>query len=142
MVGSAYGFGSPTINPLQPTPWGLSPYSHGSQTIGPASPTIQQTLAFIQSLPQQLQSLQQLTYQQQQQLQQIQQLLAFLPHQLQQAVQQIAYLTSHQLFQHASAPPSVGHVGALPFGATSPSVAMPFQSAFGPQVPPQPSYLM
>jgi hypothetical protein len=99
MTGSVYGFGWPSVNPLQ-----------------------QQILQLLHSVPQQLQHLQQLTSLQQQQLQQIQQLLVLVPQQFQQAVQQIAYVVSHQLQQfpqHATALQSPG-VGSsfhtLPFG--------------------------
>jgi hypothetical protein len=65
MTGSVYGFGWPSANPLQQTPWG-------------AQPQQQQIIQLLHSVPQQLQQLQQLTYLQQQQLQQIQQLLAYV----------------------------------------------------------------
>lgn len=147
MVGSPYGFGWPTFNPVQPTPWSISSYAHGTPGLGIASPFVspqQQILQLLQTVPQQLQSLQQVTYQQQQQLQQIQQLLAFLPHQLQQALHQIAYFVYQQPFQHAAALQSPGHTPG-PFGLTTPGVGISFQTApFSPQFVPtqQPGQVM
>jgi hypothetical protein len=107
MTGSTYGLGWPSLSPVQQTPWGPSQF--GSPGIGSylpftssspvGSPFQHQILQLLQSVPQQLQYLQQLTTLQQQQLQQIQQLLLLVPQQFQQAIQQIAYVVSHQLQQ-------------------------------------------
>jgi hypothetical protein len=130
MTGSVYGFGWPGINPVQSTPWG-SPF--GAQGFGAQTSPLQQpqVFQFLQHLPQQLQSLQQLTYLQQQQLQQIQQLLVLIPQQFQQAVQQIAYFISQQQQHFQQHPPQSG-------------AGIPFQTVpFGQHVfPAQPGHVM
>jgi ABC-type transporter Mla subunit MlaD len=121
MTASAYGFGWPTINPAQSTPWGQGFGSHSQLGF----PLQQQFAQLLHTVPQQLQNLQQLTYLQQQQLQQIQQLLLLVPQQVQQAVQQIAHVVGqhiHQIQPHAAAVQS-------PFGFTQPGAGTPFQVA-------------
>jgi hypothetical protein len=109
MTGSVSGIGSQTINPFQPSPWGVAPL--GTQSFGSLA---QGGAPFQQSA---LQLLQQLTYLQQQQLQQIQQLLVLIPYQLQQALQQIPYVVAQQLqqLQHSTPNPWSSYT-AGPFG--------------------------
>jgi hypothetical protein len=143
MTGSTYAFGWPATNPIQPTPWGLSPFGYG-QAIGtgsPFAPQLQQIIQLLQNVPLQLQQLQQLTYNQQLLQQQIQHQLAYVPHQLQQAVQQLVQFTPQLQFQHSIPLQSTGHA-PNPFGlgfAGSPFQAAP---AGQPVFPTQPGHLM
>ncbi len=101
MAGTAFGFGLPITSATTPlTPWGLSPYS---------TLPVQQIHQLLQSVPQQLQVLQQLEYIQQQQLQQ---LLQIVPAQLAQ-VQQLLQVALQQLQQTGQPYGQMAGAGAL-----------------------------
>src|SRR5262249_11963073 len=106
-MGTAFGIGTPVSYPLQQNPWGFSPYIGQSggyppfgQSFGPQ--LVQQIAQSLQTIPYQLQQLQQLEYVQQQHLQQ---LLQIVPAQLQQVQQLVQFIPQliQQLQQHVQA---------------------------------------
>jgi len=116
MAGTSFGFGTPFTTPTAPTiPWAFSPY--GIQGQG-QHPLQQQIYQLLQIVPQQLQALQQLGYQQQQQLQQLAQIVPGQLAQLQQLIQVVL-----QQFQQTQQPlgqiAGLGSYGvAAPWGVT------------------------
>jgi hypothetical protein len=111
------------------TPWGLSPYGIQGQGITPfplQSPTgqspyaqqsLQQIYQLLQIVPQQLQALQQLEYQQQQQIQQLLQIVPAQLMQLQQLVQ-VALQQIQQTQQPLGQMAGAGGFAVTPWGIT------------------------
>jgi hypothetical protein len=132
------GAGSPFVSPTQTQPFGLSPYGLQNQGAAPwgLSPYGQQQpiQQWLQTVPQQLQQLQQVSYAQQQLLQQ---LVQVLPQQIQQLQQIVQYIPQQlqQLLQLAIQQQFAGGIGqgsqALsPFHTLSPFGA-PFTGSSG-----------
>jgi hypothetical protein len=132
MAGSALGLSTPMTYPISPLtqagPLALqSFYGQPLTSVGPANSTLpvnpfvmqQYLLQLLQTLPQQLQHLQQLGYQQQQQIQQQQQVLQIIPSQLAQ-VQQMIQVALQQIQQTQQQQPLGQLVGAGGFGVTTP----------------------
>jgi hypothetical protein len=134
-----FGLSTPFANPVQPVPWGISPYGTQGLSINPfalqgqpflnslsSSPIggaygaqpLQQVLQLLQVVPQQLQQLEQL---QLHQLQQIQQLVQLIPAQIAhlQQLQQLIQLASRQGQQPSpfQQPPGLGSY-ASPWGVS------------------------
>jgi hypothetical protein len=106
-AGTAFGIGTPTINPGAQNPWGAAPYT--GQGFGAQTPA-QQIAQLLQIVPQQLQQVQLL---QQQQLVLLQQLLHVVPAQLQQ-LQQLIQVS--QQIQQQYQPFGAGLSSPLGFG--------------------------
>ena len=128
MAGTAFGFGMPITSATTPlTPWGLSPYGVLGQGIVPTalqslagqSPystlPLQQVHQLLQSVPQQLQALQQLEYIQQQQLQQLLQIVPAQLAQLQQLIQ-VVLLQLQQAGQPLAQVAGAGGFAVSPWG--------------------------
>jgi hypothetical protein len=140
MAGSAL-FGNPFVHPAQFSPWGVSPLGYPGLGVNPYAfqqytqnqplvsaqlssvgipvsglQPLPQILSLLQTVPQQVQHLQQLVSVQLQALQQLQQTIQLLPGQLQQ-LQQLIQFVPQQLQQ----PSALGQsAGAGSFPATSP----------------------
>jgi hypothetical protein len=86
MFGSPFGVSTPLTSPVQPFP----SYGNPGPIVNPIA--LQHVLQLLQTVPSQLQSLQQQQYYQQQQLQQVQQILQVIPAQLWQIHQLIQFV--------------------------------------------------
>lgn len=109
----------------QPIPFGISPQWPFAPTGNPSTQPpqygqpFQQIFQVLQTVPQQLQHLQQLQYAQQQQLQHVQQLLQAVPAQLAQ-LQQLIQIVPYQIqqLQQQGPQPFVPSSGLSSFAAT------------------------
>jgi hypothetical protein len=150
-MGTAFGIG--TTYPIQPTPWGISPF--GGQGIGTypqgfqsQNLPLQQIVQLLQTVPQQLQQLQQLEYIQQQQIQQVLQINAVQVQQLQQLQQLIQFLPQQlnpqQLNPQQWQPQQQFGAATTGFPMTPQTLGTPFQASplFGPSYGAQAAHVM
>lgn len=134
MAGSALGLTTPMTYPISPLTQGgplalQSPYGQpltiGASNSGlPVNPFIlqQQLQQLLQTLPQQLQHLQQMGYLQQQQIQQLQQVLQIIPGQLAQ-VHQVIQVALQQIQQQSLGQPTgAGGFAVTPQWGVAPQI--------------------